>query len=207
MAVYKTSNSGLLTRTQYSSFLAGNEQFIPSYAVGAYDSIATTTVGVGGVSSVTFSSIPQTYTHLQIRAITRDTGGTSANGGVFQVQFNSDNTSGSYRTHSMIGYGNGTTSSFTTASSNRILIYGTVYSTVAANVFGANIVDILDYTNTNKNKVVRNLSGWDDNSTGESAGGGGMWINTSAVTSVTVYMFNANLAQYSSIALYGIKGA
>ena len=42
MPVYKTSNSGLLTRREYTSFLAGNSQFIPSYALAAYDSIALT---------------------------------------------------------------------------------------------------------------------------------------------------------------------
>ena len=41
----------------------GNSIILP----GDYESIATVTVGAGGSSSVTFSSIPSTYTHLQIR--------------------------------------------------------------------------------------------------------------------------------------------
>jgi hypothetical protein len=182
----------------YASQISGH-LFAPS---GAYDSIATTTVGSGGTASVTFSSIPQTYTHLQIRTINRDTG---TGGSAFQVRFNGD-TGSNYRTHGLVGYGSGTPSSFTTVAQNRIFLYGAVDSGAAANVFSANVVDILDYTNTNKNTVVRSLAGWDSNSSGESAFGSGMWMNTSAVTSVTVYMFSANFAEYSSIALYGIKG-
>ena len=43
-------------------------------AVGDYESIATTTVGAGGTSTVTFSSIPSTYSHLQVRVIARSAG-------------------------------------------------------------------------------------------------------------------------------------
>ena len=76
MGVYKLSAAGGITtpRTNYSSFLAGNAAFVP----GAYESIASTTVGSGGVSTITFSSIPDTYKHLQIRYTARVTGSTTA---------------------------------------------------------------------------------------------------------------------------------
>ncbi len=185
----------------YASQISGH-LFSPS---GSYDSIASTTVGAGGVSSVTFSSIPQTYTHLQIRSINRDTGGDAVNGTAFQVRFNGD-TGSNYRTHTILGSGSGTPSAFTTVSQDRIFLFGSVFSTAGANVFSANTVDILDYTNTNKNTTVRSLAGWNDNSIGEMCFGSGLWMNTAAITSITVYMFNNNFAQYSSIALYGIKG-
>jgi hypothetical protein len=37
----------------------------------SYESIATVTVGGGGAATVAFTSIPATYTHLQIRGIGR----------------------------------------------------------------------------------------------------------------------------------------
>ena len=37
--------------------------------LNSYESIATVTVGAGGTSTITFSSIPTGYTHLQIRGI------------------------------------------------------------------------------------------------------------------------------------------
>ena len=66
----------------------------------SYDSIATTTVGAGGASSVTFSSIPQTYTHLQLRYF----GGNNANpGGSGFVSFNGDTTDANYYDHVLYG--------------------------------------------------------------------------------------------------------
>jgi hypothetical protein len=40
----------------------------------SYESIATTTVGSGGSATVTFSSIPATYKHLQVRTLIRSAG-------------------------------------------------------------------------------------------------------------------------------------
>ena len=40
--------------------------------LGAMIPIATSTVGAGGVATVTFSSIPANYEHLQLRYITRN---------------------------------------------------------------------------------------------------------------------------------------
>ena len=47
---------------------------------GSYESIATVTVGSGGSSYIEFTSIPGTYTHLQIRGILRNTGSSSSQG-------------------------------------------------------------------------------------------------------------------------------
>ncbi len=68
MAVSRVKTSSILQGFPKSrSLLAGNAYFQPT----AYESIATTTVGAGGTSTITFSSIPSTYTHLQIRGIGR----------------------------------------------------------------------------------------------------------------------------------------
>ena len=56
----------------------------------SYESIATVTVGAGGSSSISFTSIPSTYKHLQIRAITRDTGTSYINN--LAGYFNTDST-------------------------------------------------------------------------------------------------------------------
>ena len=53
-----------------------------------FDSIATVTVGAGGSSSITFSSIPSTYTHLQIRFMAKETAVGSGVDGVL-LTFNS----------------------------------------------------------------------------------------------------------------------
>ena len=70
------------------------------------------------------------------------------------------------------------------------------------------IFDILDYTNTNKNTTTRALTGNETNGTAGQAilFSSGNWRNTAAITSILIYPSSGNFSQYSSFALYGIKG-
>jgi hypothetical protein len=169
----------------------------------AYESIATTTVGSGGVASITFSSIPSTYTHLQIRGIARntDTGGSNIGNA---IRLNSD-TGSNYATHYLFGDGSSAFSQVT-APNSFIALGDMPTSGMLASTFSTYVVDILDYTNTNKNKTLRTLSGFDRNGAGWIGLSSGVWINTTAVNAVTVIPYGGNFAQYSSFALYGIKG-
>jgi hypothetical protein len=73
--------------------------------------------------------------------------------------------------------------------------------------FGGFIVDILDYTSTNKNKTIRCLCGFDANGSGNLGLVSGLWRNSgSAITSLELFPQSGVIAQYSSFALYGIKG-
>lgn len=171
----------------------------------AFESIATVTVGAGGAANVEFTSIPSTYSHLQIRGIARNTsvaGGTES----FQVQFNSD-TGNNYAGHNL--YGDGTSAAVTaSASRSNMYFFDMPRSGEGSNIYGAVILDVLDYTNTNKYKTVRGLSGMDtNNNTYEYiALGSGLWRNTNAITSIKIQPSGSNFAQYSHFALYGIKG-
>ena len=178
-----------------ASGISGN-LFSPS---GAYDSIATVNVGAGGTSSITFSSIPSTYTHLQIRAFT-GTGVYFSNAAY--MYFNGDTTASNYNEH--VIYGSGASAAAYYTSTNQALFY----LGKSTGGFDAAIIDILDYTNTGKNKVSRSLFGYDVNgATGYIGLASGLWRNTAAVTSITVTAGGlGDFAQYSQFALYGIKG-
>jgi len=169
----------------------------------AFESIASTTVGAGGASDVTFSSIPSTYTHLQIRTFTRDNGGGTTS--ALPIQFNSD-TGNNYVIRSLVGNGSSLTA-YSGAVSNSVDY--TYHSSDGANssIFGTSIIDILDYKNTNKYKTVMILNGVDFNGSGLCSFGSSLWLNTSAITSIKLFCSSSrNLKQYSQIALYGIKG-
>ncbi len=171
---------------------------------GAYDSIASTTVGADGAQSIIFSSIPQTYTHLQIRGICKWTT-TGNDQSTIQFTLNGDN-GNNYSYHAMRGSGSSAIA-VGQASYSRYLSYSGAPSSFSsyANMFGATIFDLLDYRNTNKNKAMRSLVGFNTNGGNDSIGlSSGLWMNTAAVTSITVAL-DGNLAQYSSFALYGIK--
>jgi hypothetical protein len=71
---------------------------------------------------------------------------------------------------------------------------------------GVAVIDILDYTNVNKNKVMRSLCGTDNNGSGYVLLRSGLWMNTSAITSVTIFPNSGAITANGTFALYGIKG-
>ena len=188
----RSLKSGLFTR----SGMAGNPVIMP----GSYESIATVDVGAGGASSVTFSSIPSTYSHLQVRIITRSTFG--ANEWPIFVQPNS-NGSSIYAYHNLQGDGSSATGSGT-FSQSLMQLGDTSAANGTANAFGVFIIDILDYANTNKNKTVRTLYGYDLNGSGKIGMRGGLFGTTTAISSLA-FGTGGNFAQYSSFALYGVN--
>jgi hypothetical protein len=161
---------------------------------GAMFPISTVTVGSAGAASITFSSIPSTYTHLQIRGI-----GLITSAGGFTIQFNSD-TGSNYSWHQLYGEGSIAQSNSGATQTFMYMAYGGG-STTAPNAL---VTDVLDYANTNKYKTIRSLSGNDLNGSGGIQFWSGNWRSTSAITSITI---TASFNQYSQLALYGIKGA
>jgi len=166
---------------------------------GSYESIATVTVGGGGSASISFTSIPATFTHLQIRAISRNT---TSNNQSSKLIFNSDSGS-NYSYHRLYGTGSGTGAD-ATANASGVLI---AVETNTSSTFGASVIDVLDYQNTSKYKTTRSLTGWENNSDGRLFFLSGNWRSTSAITSITITPESNSFAEYSHFALYGIKGA
>jgi hypothetical protein len=167
---------------------------------GAYDSLSTVTVPSGGVASITFAGIPTGYKHLQLRFTTRS----SASGGSDNIsfQFNND-TAGNYSWHyiyasgSIVAAGSG-------ASATNIFAMQTSGTTALANAFGVAVVDILDYSNTSKNKTVRSLNGYDLNGSGYVFYQSGLWMSTSAINSIKINP-GTGFSQYSQVSLYGVR--
>jgi hypothetical protein len=198
MAVVSIKN-----KLRRGNLLVGNEAYDPA----GFDSIATVTIGAGGASNVEFTSIPSTYTHLQLRCFGHLSGSGNV-GDVIRMTFNSD-TGSNYAYHLLAGSGSSVSAS--SASSNA-WIYSGVYidSFGYSQAFGVSVIDILDYANTNKYKTTRTLFGYDFNSGDYSriALGSGLWQSTNAITSIKLVSGLAlNVTQYSHFALYGIKSA
>lgn len=172
-------------------------------AAGDFESIATVTVGSGGSSSVTFSSIPQTFAHLQLRMLLRSTGGSTFTFG--KIYFNGDTTNANYAAHRLSGNGSSANAGATTTDGS----FGDFAGPSApANVFGVSVVDILDYTNTNKYTTSRYFNGVETNTYGDVRISSQLWENTAAITSLSISQWdNDPFVQYSHFALYGIKSA
>lgn len=162
----------------------------------SFESIATVSVGSGGAADIEFTSIPNSYAHLQLRGFLRTTSGD-------QLRLTFNGSTSNYRSHYLEG--TGTSAIAGSESDPRINLYAALPS--ATSVFSGTVIDILDYANTNKTKVVRALSGWDANGSGYVDLDSGLWNDTSAITSIKFVPSAGSFAQYSHFALYGIKGA
>lgn len=170
----------------------------------SYESIATVSVGSGGSSSISFSSIPSTYKHLQVRLLAK--AAPTAGSGAYDLRlaFNSDTTGSNYNEHYLYGNGSGVGAGVNT--NNRII--GTSTGSASTSTFAVNVFDILDYQNTNKYKTVRALVGWDANGSGQVTFMSQVWMNTTAINAVSID-FNGgtpNFGNYTHAALFGIKG-
>jgi hypothetical protein len=169
---------------------------------GAYDSLSAVTLSAT-TAGTTFSNIPSGYKHLQIRCIAR-----SAVAGVnddFLVRFNSDS-GNNYVGHALTGNSSTAGGTITGSTSTNTLYQALVAgNSLAANIFGTVVMDVLDYDNINKYKTVRTLGGFDDNNTsGFISLRSGAWMSTSAITSITISGGSSWLAN-SSFSLYGVK--
>lgn len=170
----------------------------------SYESIASVTVGAGGAANVEFTSIPSTYQHLQVRITSRDSRSTLVTNNLF-VYINGD-TGTNYSYHLITG--DGSSISADNGATTDLMVAGTDAAAGAtSSIMGVSIFDILDYANTNKYKTTRTLTGIDNNGSGVIRLWSGNWRNTNAITSLKFYASSsATLQQYSSFALYGIKG-
>ena len=174
----------------------------------SYESIATQTVGSGGTASISFTSIPATFKHLQIRYLAR-TAAATVNDGSLAMQLNSDTGSNYLRLHYLQGDGSTAYAGVLQIPWPDMFSGCAAGNNAAANIFGAGVIDLLDYTSTNKVKVIRHLSGIDANGAGKANLGSASWATSgTAVSTITIggNGFANNLLQYSSFALYGIKG-
>ena len=166
-----------------------------------YESIATTTLSTN-TSTITFSSIPATYTHLQLRGIAR----LSSTSNYGEITFNSD-AAANYTFHKLNGNGS-SASAYGASGTNSIYLDYLAYNSTTASAFGVFVVDILDYLNTNKFKTVRYLGGNDGNGNGGIDLASGAWRSTSAISTLTIKGYNNGadpFVTYSSFSLYGVK--
>ena len=181
----------------------------------SFYSIATATVDSSGASSITFTGIPSTYKHLQIRWSGMDSrSGAPYSSLRIQVGNGSTDTGANYSWHYMSGDprpyistgGNGS-NTFAYVSD----ISGNAFSGTA-NYTSSGIIDIYDYASNVKNKTFKSIGGANRGSGGAqtSIRGNvgiftGAWYNTNPITNITLTCDDPNLTPNSKFALYGVK--
>jgi len=169
---------------------------------GAYDALATISLSTT-TASVTFSGIPVGYKHLQLRCISKADG--AGNGYSLIVSANDDSTVNNYRSHYLEGNGSSVVAGTYQSVGGAYFVGGSTGAGTDSNWFGATIFDVLDYNTTTKNKTFRGLTGHDRNGNGNIHLSSAVWLNTSAITSLTISIAGANMVAKTQFALYGVK--
>lgn len=171
-----------------------------------FNSIATITMA-GGETSATFSSIPQTYTDLQLRVFAKDTNTSIAAAASVLLQFNADSGT-NYVFHNLQGDSSAVTASGSITQTYIPMNASMLSGTGQTSVFGVGIMDIYDYTSASKFKTTKAIAGGDYNASSTTVGiamSSGLWQNTAAITSLTVNKSSTAFAAGTVLALYGIK--
>jgi hypothetical protein len=182
-----------------------NYGFSRGEAVGgnALTLISTQVLG-STTTTVTFSSIPSTYKHLQLRIAARIATASGTNGVEFDLRLNSD-TGANYAHHRLYGTGSTVASEGFGTQNQMAVLQGLPSASQATGIFGATIIDILDYASTTKNKTLRTLNGFNGVSNRISMHSG-LWVSTAAVNSILIYDINTfSFASGSRFSLYGVS--
>jgi hypothetical protein len=165
---------------------------------GDYELIATV-FATGESNIISFTSIPQTYKHLQIRYVARGT-----NAAQSSLIYLLRNSSGNPRTHRLLGNGSSVSSDSPTAA-----VYASRMPAASATSgsHGGGIIDILDYSSGSKFSTIRTLGGFHAASALEIGLYSGFWVDsTSAINSFSLVNSDGNFTNTSRFSLYGIRG-
>lgn len=171
---------------------------------GSFDFIQKQTVSGSSTNSITFSSLPTTYRHLQLRVMARNN--RSSTNGPNWLSFNGD-TSTNYRAPYLYSNGDATNTGSGMSTGDPGLGITAAGNTAGSFQFGVSTTTILDYRGSTF-KSVLSTGGFNNQDTGDhlSAINSGIWLNTAAITSITFSAFTNPLIAGSVFVLYGIKG-
>ena len=153
-------------------------------------------------ASVTFSTIPSTYTDLVLKASARSTGSS------YTLVLKLNGTTANYSDTFLQGSGSAASSSAGSAQAASYQYGGVDLSTYTANTFASAEIYIPSYT-ASQNKPFSNFAVTETNATAaEIFAHASLWLNTAAITTVDFSLTGGNsFVTGSSFYLYGISNA
>jgi len=168
-----------------------------------YQLIASSTVGSGGVANIDFTSIPATYTDLNILLSARTNDATIY--GAIKLQFNNSTTD--YSSRELYGSGSAFASVARGVIDSGLYIGDVNGNSSTANSFSNFSIYIPNYTGSNYKGV--SIDGVQENNATETYLRilAGLWSTGSAITSIKFSFTGATILEHSTAYLYGIKNS
>ena len=164
-----------------------------------FELIASSTVGAGGAASIDFTSIPSTFTDLCLEVSVRSTGASIDNLAI-KINTSAANFTGKY----LVGNGTAASSAAVDIGGQIGLVNGTA---TTASTFTNVSVYIPNYTGSANKSYSADAVTENSATTAYALLIAGLWSQTTAISGITVYGQSANLAQYSTAYLYGVKSS
>lgn len=172
-----------------------------------YTLISSNTLS-SSAASVTFSSIPSTYTDLVIKLSARDSNAGTRQG-KFRITFNSDSAT-NYSQTWMYGQPDASATPYSGQYTSNTVYYPPQGNGDSAgntsNTFTSMEIYIPNYL-VSQNKPMSTVSATEDNATGSLLyADAGLWRNTAAITTISIVTTGSYIAG-SSFYLYGVKNS
>jgi hypothetical protein len=159
-------------------------------------------VGSGGAASIDFSSIPSTYTDLVVFFSAR--GVATSDFPATGLKFNGSATS--YSSRFLLGSGSAA-SSGVGGTSTYIRLGNADGSIQTGSTFASTFIYIPNYAGSTNKSVSIDMVSESNTTAAYSNLSAGLWSNTATISSISLFIDGANLAQYSSAYLYGVSNA
>ena len=176
--------------------------------------IASSTVGSGGASSITFSSIPQTYTDLLVKCSVRSSD-TSVAAGYDPFLYRVNSLTSGYSTKQLFGNGSTAgsgdaptrTSDIATGTWGRLTYYGANNGNTTTSTFSNADIYFPNYASSNAKSVSCDFVTEGNSTTYYAELIAQLNTTTSAITSISFALGIQSFVQYSTFYLYGISNA
>ena len=170
-----------------------------------FELIASSTVGSGGASSITFSSIASSWTDLCVKYSTR------TNRSVFveaiYLEFNGSGGT-AYSDRLLFGTGAAAQSNSSSSQANINNAGVTAGNTATSNTFGNGEIYIPNYAGSQNKSTSADSTGENNATDSYMYLNAGLWANSAAITQIKLVPVNGNsFMQYSTAYLYGVKNA
>ena len=169
--------------------------------VTTYTLISSVTVGSGGAADIEFTSIPATYTDLELKISLRANNSAVSS---YNIGIKLNSATSNYTDRWVRGSGSSISSS--TSSGSTSIYLGEIPSTEEVSNFGNGTIYIPNYTSSNNKSVSFDTAQERNQTTAYLTFGGGLYSSSSAITSITL-LSSQNLTQHSTAYLYGISNA
>jgi hypothetical protein len=165
-----------------------------------YVLIASSTVGAGGAATISFTSIPSSYSDLVLKVSARTNTARDSSGYYYQITVNGSTADQATR------YINGNGTGISTNSFSRLFGYA-VPSDYTSSTFSSDDWYFSNYAGSTSKSATAEITNENNSTLSDMNLLAGLWSQSAAISSISIAPAGGSFVQYSTASLYGIKNS